>query len=110
MSSGALKTAFSFLFSFKGRIKRLSFTCGTIITTIIFFLPYIPLFPKDGGFFIISIITFFFSCYVSLALNVKRLRDCNHSLWLLLIYLVPLIGIGFWFYLMFKPSVPKPTS
>ena len=120
-----LKSVFSLFFSFKGKIKRKPFIYGIILLHIIFgLLAYIFVFlsnfllpehcnqepNKNLVFFVIvtRTVILWSWIYFFLALSVKRLRDCNHSPWVCLWYLV--INILLLFYLIFQPSVPAKNK
>ncbi len=60
---------------------------------------------EGGSLFLVTQILFGgFGMWTSICLGVKRLHDLDKTGWLWLILLIPLLGIIFWFYLLFAPG------
>ncbi len=94
---------FNLLFSFKGRINRLEFLLGVIISLSIamFFVMLPALFDTiDLANQLIKLLTIFSYVIgiggyliINLIIGAKRLRDLQWPLWLTPLFIVPTIGI-----------------
>ena len=114
----SLKNIFSLFFSFKGKIQREPFIYGIILFYVIGLILVIPTIiyfgqelEKNSLNFFIGLVIFVIAVlgnYINLALIVKRLRDCNLSPWLSLLYFV--LNIILVIYLAIKPSATDKTS
>jgi len=103
----------SLLFSFNGRINRLPYWIVTVILTgagSVFGKPaaqYGPDNPMTVGPALITLITFAFSLWVGLAVQVKRWHDLDKSGWWALVNLVPVIG---WIWALFQCGFMPGTT
>lgn len=96
------------LFSFKGKVGRGIFFGLSIIYLFI----YLVVIAYSSDTVIGSL--FFVYLFFNITLVVKRLRDVNYSLWLVLVYIIPLVGIPIYIKLVFmrgeeigKPALQK---
>ncbi len=53
---------------------------------------------------LIIMIIYLVMTYISVIITIKRLRDIGLSPWLVLLYLVPIVGFVFFIYLLVAPS------
>jgi len=79
---------------FSGRARRKEYWMFFLMNFILFtILGVLIQFPYMGDvFYIISVLLSFALIIPNLALSIRRLHDTNHSGWLLLLGLIPLIG------------------
>ena len=107
MLNFTVKDLIRFFFIPKGRIKRLSFLLG--LCSILLFSFFIMKMIIQRSDDLYNTLTFFplliFITYVLYILSIKRLHDINLSAWFCLIYMIPIVGTLFLFYLLFKNSV-----
>jgi len=86
----------SLLFSFRGRITRLSYWMFSLAVLVIILVPAMTVFggdPVQSGNYIALVSLLIL--YPSLAVQAKRWHDRDKSAWWILINFLPLIG-GLW--------------
>jgi uncharacterized membrane protein YhaH (DUF805 family) len=108
----------TWLLSSEGRISRTQFWLGILLTLAIYLVGALVLFGIGGaagsetvmyimGIPFIALIIFLI--WSQIALNNKRLHDLDKSGWFQLIYLIPVIGMVFIFYIGLAPAKPGPN-
>lgn len=109
-------------FSFEGRIRRIEYFLSSIISGVITGVVYsvclVSLFVSVGtgsvGGSAFSVILGFAALiaavWFGLAQGVKRLHDLDKSGWLILIFLIPIVGAIFGLYMLFADGTVGPNQ
>lgn len=119
-----IKYLFKLLFDYRGKIDRLEYFVGSVLTILLLFwmallyalvVDFLIECCSDHFFhkiveiililFFVVIVSIFY--YMQSVLNVKRLRDIWKDPWLAVLYFFSLIGIFFQLYLLFASSKEK---
>lgn len=97
-------------FSFSGRIRRISYLCAIFVSSLIgSFANFLSGIAERGnklteGVAIFLLCLCAFSLWVGLAAAIKRLRDLDANLWLILLMFIPLANLILGLYLLFGRS------
>ncbi len=96
--SNDIKAGFSFANLFNGRLGRMDFFIGGIISLVIFFMAIFiieALFPTPSGFGDLLYWVLFIGYFVfGLSLSIRRLHDMGHSgSWVIIAFIIPFFGL-----------------
>lgn len=108
-------------FSFEGRIRRMEYFLSSIIAlfvlSIVYFMCFAAFFLSIeassitgsvvGG--LVGIAAYVAGVWFGLAQGVKRLHDLDKSGWMILLFLVPIVGTVFALYLLFADGTVGPN-
>jgi len=102
------------LFSFQGRIGRIRYLAYSMGVTLLFYLVFgivvgiaTVALPESAQTLVMGLAMTVFVIVVFVFMGmllVRRLHDLDHSAWMMLILLIPLVGSLFSLYLMFAPG------
>lgn len=90
---------FNLLFSFQGKIDRTQYIIGNLILIGLILLYFLsvgwvtPTTPDILKLLSVAVVIGFLVVFITgyLALNIKRLRDIDWNVWLILLFFIPLI-------------------
>lgn len=108
-------------FSFEGRIRRMEYFLSSIIAlfvlSIVYFMCFAAFFLSIeassitgsvvGG--LVGVAAYVAGVWFGLAQGVKRLHDLDKSGWMILLFLVPIVGTVFALYLLFADGTVGPN-
>jgi uncharacterized membrane protein YhaH (DUF805 family) len=104
----------SLLFAFEGRIRRGEYLkgslilCGIILGCAIVDI-MMGLWSVELSIGLLSGLAMLVSIWPGLALQVKRFHDLDHSGWMCLLTLIPLVNLLVGLYLLFAPGSDRPN-
>ncbi len=95
---------FNLLFSWKGRVNRITYIILLLLSTILWLNVLFIMSIYQYNFFSTSLFWIFLTIYIysSFILGIKRLHDINLSWYYILSSFIPIINTAFWIWLILK--------
>lgn len=99
------------LFKMKGRIGRLDYFILNLLTNALFYgLLFLLTDADDIAFMLIGLWALLIFLWCNICIVGKRCHDLNHSAWMYLLSLIPLIHLIFGLYLLFFRGPDGPNQ